>query len=103
MIRAGAIDIGTNTTLALLAEGDGDTLHTIKDSLTPNRLGEALTEDGTLPLDAIAVNVDLLHELVRDFRMNGATDIVACSTAVMRTAKTATSFSARCTTSWDLT
>ena len=86
MIRAGAIDIGTNTTLALLAEGDGDTLHTIKDSLTPNRLGEALTEDGTLPLDAIAVNVDLLHELVRDFRMNGATDIVACSTAVMRTA-----------------
>jgi exopolyphosphatase/guanosine-5'-triphosphate,3'-diphosphate pyrophosphatase len=87
MIRAGAIDIGTNTTLALLAESDGDTLHTIKDSLTPNHLGEALSEDGTLPTDAIAVNVDLLHELVREFRSKGAADIVICSTAVLRTAK----------------
>ncbi len=46
MIRAGAIDIGTNTTLALLAEGEGETLRPVKDSLTPNHLGEALTEDG---------------------------------------------------------
>lgn len=87
MIRAAAIDIGTNTTLALLAEGDGETLRTIKDSLTPNHLGEALREDGTLPADAIALNVDLLNELVREFRSKGAADIVACSTAVMRTAR----------------
>lgn len=87
MIRAGAIDIGTNTTLALLAEGDVDTLRTIKDSLTPNHLGESIQEDGTLPADAIAVNVDLLHELVREFRAKGATDVVICSTAVMRTAR----------------
>ncbi len=87
MIRAAAIDIGTNTTLALLAEGDGETIRTIKDSLTPNHLGEAMREDGTLPADAIALNVDLLMELVREFKSKGATDIVACSTAVMRTAK----------------
>lgn len=87
MIRAAAIDIGTNTTLALLAEGDGETLRTIKDSLTPNHLGEALREDGTLPADAIALNVDLLNELVREFRSKGAADIVACSTAVMRMAR----------------
>ncbi|MBK6911059.1 MAG: hypothetical protein IPH10_09065 [bacterium] len=87
MIRAGSIDIGTNTTLALLAEGSGDTLRTIKDSLTPNHLGESLREDGTLPTDVIAVNVDLLHELLRDFRAQGAVDVVAGATAVMRTAK----------------
>lgn len=87
MIRAAAIDIGTNTTLALLAEGDGETIRTIKDSLTPNHLGEAMRDDGTLPADAIALNVDLLMELVREFKSNGAADIVACSTAVMRTAK----------------
>lgn len=87
MIRAASIDIGTNTTLALLAEGGGETLRTIKDSLTPNRLGESLREDGTLPADVIALNVDLIHELMRDFRANGAADIVACATAVMRTAK----------------
>lgn len=86
MIRAAAIDIGTNTTLALLAEGDGESLRTIKDSLTPNHLGEALRDDGTLPPDAIALNVDLLNELVREFKSKGASDIVACSTAVMRTA-----------------
>lgn len=87
MIRAGAIDIGTNTTLALLAEGDGETLRTIKDSLTQNRLGESLGEDGTIPTDVIALNVDLLHELVQEFRRMGAQEVVACSTAVMRTAK----------------
>ncbi|MBK6767353.1 MAG: hypothetical protein IPG71_13970 [bacterium] len=87
MIRAGAIDIGTNTTLALLAEGDGDSLRTLKDSLTQNRLGESLREDGTLPADIIALNVDLLHELVLEFRRLGAQEVVACATAVMRTAK----------------
>ncbi len=87
MIRAAAIDVGTNTTLALFAEGDGETLRTIKDSLTPNRLGESLNEDGTIPQDVIAVNIDLLHELVREFRSKGASDVVACSTAVLRTAK----------------
>lgn len=87
MIRAGAIDIGTNTTLALLAEGEGETLRPVKDSLTPNHLGEALTEDGMLPTDSILLNVNLLHELVREFRANGAQEVVACSTAVMRMAK----------------
>jgi len=87
MIRAGSIDIGTNTTLALLAEGEGDTLRTIKDSLTPNRLGESLRDDGMLPQDVIALNVDLIHELIRDYRAQGAVDIVAGATAVMRQAK----------------
>lgn len=87
MIRAGAIDIGTNTTLALLAEGDGDSLITLKDSLTQNRLGESLREDGTLPAEIVALNVDLLHELVLEFRRLGAKDVVACATAVLRTAK----------------
>ncbi|MCC6476935.1 hypothetical protein IT157_07750 [bacterium] len=87
MIRAGAIDIGTNTTLALLADGDGDTLRTVKDSMTPNRLGELMQGDGTLPADAIALNVDLLHELAREFRRQGARDIALCGTAVLRMAR----------------
>ncbi|MDD5088766.1 MAG: hypothetical protein PHI18_08210 [bacterium] len=69
---AASIDIGTNTTLALLAERDQGGLRVLQDQLTPNRLGEALKRSLTLPRDVMSLNVDLLAELVRDFRRAGA-------------------------------
>ena len=83
---ASTIDIGTNTTLALLAESSEDGLVTVKDQLTPNRLGEALRNGNALPRDIIALNVDLLNEIARDYRREGAEAFAVCGTSALRTA-----------------
>ena len=86
-MRAAAIDIGTNTTLALLAENSPDGLHTIRDQLTPNGLGQALQPSNILPYETIALNVDLLNEIMRDYRRAGAEEIAICGTAALRRAQ----------------
>ena len=86
-MRAAAIDVGTNTTLALLAENSTDGLVTIKDQITPNQLGESLKASPVLPLEIIALNVDLLNEIIRDYRRYGAEAIAICATAAMRRAQ----------------
>ncbi len=83
---AAAIDIGTNTTLALLAESNGAGLKPLKDQLTVNRLGEALRDGATLSNDVISLNVDLLGGIVRDFRRAGAEDFVIAGTSALRRA-----------------
>lgn len=86
-MRAASIDIGTNTTLALLAEDSPDGLVTVKDQLTPNRLGESMKDAPLLPNDVIALNVDLLGELIRDYRREGAEGVAICATAALRKAE----------------
>jgi len=83
---AGAIDIGTNTTLALLAESANGELRVIKDQITVNHLGDALRNGPDFPRDVIALNVDLLAEIVRDYRRIGAEDFVIGATAGVRRA-----------------
>lgn len=89
---AASIDIGTNTTLALLAERDNGGLRVLQDQLTPNRLGEALKQSLTIPRDIMTLNVDLLAELVRDFRRNGAEGFAITGTAALRRAENRTEF-----------
>jgi len=89
---AAAIDIGTNTTLALLAESDGMGLRPIRDELTVNRLGEALREGPVLSGEIIALNVDLLAEIARDFRRAGATEFVVVGTSALRRAENRSEF-----------
>ncbi|RPH95308.1 hypothetical protein EHM69_04825 [candidate division KSB1 bacterium] len=91
MITA-AIDIGTNTTLALLAAADGDGLRPIKDQLTANRLGEALRDEPVLSPEVITLNVDLLAEIVRDFRRDGAEGFAIAGTAALRRAQNRADF-----------
>ena len=86
-MRAAAIDVGTNTTLALLAEDSPDGLVTVKDQLTPNHLGESLKNGSVLSYEIIALNVDLLGELIRDYRRDGAEAVAICATAAMRRAE----------------
>ncbi|MBU0509717.1 hypothetical protein KKH27_12895 [bacterium] len=87
-----SIDIGTNTTLALLAERDGGGLRILKDQLAPNYLGEALKKGPTLPRDVLALNVDLVAELVRDFRRAGAEGFAVTGTAALRRAENRAEF-----------
>ncbi|MBU0692175.1 hypothetical protein KKC97_12110 [bacterium] len=84
---AATIDIGTNTTLALLADGDGSDLKVLKDQQTPNRLGESMREDNEISAHAIAMNVDLLGEIMRDYRRYGAEDFAVCGTSALRRAR----------------
>jgi len=89
---AASIDIGTNTTLALLAERDGGGLRVLQDQLAPNRLGEALGRSLILPRDVMSLNVDLLAELVRDFRRAGAEAFAITGTAALRRAENRAEF-----------
>lgn len=89
---AASIDIGTNTTLALLAERDGGGLRVLRDQLAPNRLGEALKRSVSLPRDVMTLNVDLLAELVRDFRRAGAEAFAITGTAALRRAENRADF-----------
>lgn len=83
---AGAIDIGTNTTLSLLAESTNGGLKVIKDQITVNNLGDALRHGPSFSTEVIALNVDLLAEIVRDYRLYGAEEFVIGATAAMRQA-----------------
>ncbi|MBI5060318.1 hypothetical protein HZB60_11130 [candidate division KSB1 bacterium] len=91
-MRAAAIDIGSNTTLALLAEADGGELRTVRDTITLNQLGAAVDQAGEFPRDIIALNVDLLNEILRDFRRDGAEAFAICGTAALRRARNAAEF-----------
>ena len=86
-MRAAAIDVGTNTTLALLAESSAEGLVTVKDELTPNHLGESLKVAPVLSQEVISLNVDLLNEIIRDYRRYGAESVAICATAAMRRAQ----------------
>jgi exopolyphosphatase / guanosine-5'-triphosphate,3'-diphosphate pyrophosphatase len=90
---AAAIDIGTNTTLALLAEEhDGGGLKVVKDQITVNRLGEAMGTDDQIPRDVIMLNVDLLAELTRDLRRAGAEGFAVAGTSALRRAQNRAEF-----------
>ncbi len=89
---AGAIDIGSNTTLALLAELQDGELLVLKDQLTFNGLGDSLKETDELPRDTIALNIDLLNEIVREFKRDGAEAIAATGTAALRRAMNRAAF-----------
>jgi exopolyphosphatase/guanosine-5'-triphosphate,3'-diphosphate pyrophosphatase len=86
-MRAAAIDIGTNTTLALLAEDGGDDLRVLKDQQTPNRMGESLRNSSEISAQTIALNIDLLNEIIRDFRREGAQEFALCGTSALRIAR----------------
>jgi exopolyphosphatase / guanosine-5'-triphosphate,3'-diphosphate pyrophosphatase len=89
---ASSIDIGTNTTLALLAEDSEDGLVTVHDQITPNLLGEALRTSRELSKDVIELNVDLLNEIVRDHGREGAEAFAVCGTSALRAATNRSDF-----------
>jgi exopolyphosphatase / guanosine-5'-triphosphate,3'-diphosphate pyrophosphatase len=92
-MRAAAIDIGSNSTLALLAELERGELRTVHDTLTLNQLGSSVDASGEFSREVIALNVDLLNEIVRDFRREGAEAFVLCGTSAMRRARNAAELS----------
>ncbi|MCX6640727.1 MAG: Ppx/GppA phosphatase family protein [bacterium] len=85
-----ALDIGTNTTLFLLAEvtADGAVLP-IQHDLATNDLGRGLDADFNLTPEAIALNVDQLRRFGQIAQEYGAEEIRIAATEALRKARNA--------------
>lgn len=83
----GVIDIGTNSILLLIASFDRDELHTLHEEFKTVRLGERLTEDRRIHLDAIERAVGVLKEYQETCKKYSCKKIIAVGTEVFREAK----------------
>jgi len=92
MIRA-AIDIGSNTTLFLVAQQQNDgKWQLLEESLTTNGLGRATAQDGGLTVAVQKRNLKILQQLVARASALGAQEIRAVGTAALRKATNANEF-----------
>lgn len=88
----GAIDIGTNAVLLLIADRNAGGLREVLDVSTITRLGEGITREGRLALPAMERTVKAL-ERYRDLLDTHHTKVLACfGTSAVREAKNGTDF-----------
>jgi exopolyphosphatase/guanosine-5'-triphosphate,3'-diphosphate pyrophosphatase len=86
MIRA-AIDIGSNTTLFLVAKRlNNGNWQLRKESLTTNGLGREMTKEGSITPSVQKRNLEILRQLVEQANTFGAQEIRAVGTAALRKA-----------------
>jgi exopolyphosphatase / guanosine-5'-triphosphate,3'-diphosphate pyrophosphatase len=87
-MRVGAIDIGTNTVLLLVAEtGEDGELRAVEDHATITRLGQDVDKTRTLHPDAIARTTACLDAYAGVVRRLGVTRLDVVGTSAMRDAK----------------
>src|SRR5438876_826527 len=87
-MRVGAIDIGTNTVLLLVAETDeGGVLRAVEDHATITRLGQDVDKTKTLHPDAIARTTACLDAYGAHLKRLGVTRVDVVGTSAMRDAK----------------
>ena len=92
MIRA-AIDIGSNSTLFLVArKDDKGQWRLLEEDLIPNGLGWEMTAAEGLSVDVQNWNMDILRSLKSRTESNGAEAIRAVGTAALRTASNSDAF-----------
>jgi len=87
-MRVGAIDIGTNTVLLLVAEpGPDGELRAVEDHATITRLGQDVDKTRTLHPDAIARTTACLDAYAGILKRLGVTRVDVVGTSAMRDAK----------------
>ncbi len=84
-----AIDIGTNSVLALLADVSGTDLVVISDRRVSTRLGEGLTGCGRLSQEAMIRTADAISFFMKDIECDS---VVLVGTEALRTASNASEF-----------
>jgi exopolyphosphatase/guanosine-5'-triphosphate,3'-diphosphate pyrophosphatase len=89
-IKRLAIDIGTNSVLALLANVEGDRLTVISDRKKTTRLGEGLTANGYLRQLAIHRTAEAITEFVKDAEFD---ELFMVGTEALRLARNSNEFS----------
>ena len=90
--RVGAIDIGTNTVLLLVAEGSRRAPVAVLERATITRLGQGVDKTGRLSAEGIARTVACLATYAELLREHGADRVVAVCTSAARDAENGTEF-----------
>jgi exopolyphosphatase / guanosine-5'-triphosphate,3'-diphosphate pyrophosphatase len=92
-MRVAAIDVGTNTALLTIAEGE----RAIEERAEIVRLGEGLDRSGRLKDEAIARTVAVVEEFARAIEKHGCDRVAAVTTEAVRKAENGGDFVARAT------
>jgi exopolyphosphatase / guanosine-5'-triphosphate,3'-diphosphate pyrophosphatase len=91
-VKLATIDVGTNTTLLLVAEGTGPTdVQVLAERAEITRLGRGIGKDGGLGAEGIARTLAVLEQYAREAREHGAA-IAAVGTEALRRAPNARDF-----------
>jgi exopolyphosphatase/guanosine-5'-triphosphate,3'-diphosphate pyrophosphatase len=86
-LRIGALDVGTNTVLMLVAEiTDGKKVRAVQEFSRITRLGRGVDRTGRLDPEASARTIDAIVEFVNGARALGANRIVTAATSALRDA-----------------
>lgn len=88
-MKTGVIDIGTNTLLLLIVDGDGAL---VVDLCRFGRLGRGLDASGRLDAGAIAASLEICREYRRVMDDHGVARPIAVATQAMREARNAAEF-----------
>jgi exopolyphosphatase/guanosine-5'-triphosphate,3'-diphosphate pyrophosphatase len=87
-MRLGAIDIGTNTVLMLIADVRSDgSLEVVRDEHFIGRLGKGVDEHGNIQTDTFHRIHDILSQLKTIADSLGVTHLTACGTSALRDAE----------------
>jgi exopolyphosphatase/guanosine-5'-triphosphate,3'-diphosphate pyrophosphatase len=90
---AGALDVGTNTVLMLVARLDANgSVTPLADLSRITRLGRGVDRSGALDPDAATRTFDAIVEFVEQARKLGATKILTAATATMRDVRDGAAF-----------
>jgi exopolyphosphatase/guanosine-5'-triphosphate,3'-diphosphate pyrophosphatase len=85
-MRIATIDIGTNTTLLLVAEKDGGELRAVREIATITRLGQGVDETRRLHPEAVKRTLDCLEGYAAVTRELGVAKVAIVGTSAMRDA-----------------
>jgi exopolyphosphatase/guanosine-5'-triphosphate,3'-diphosphate pyrophosphatase len=85
VLRA-SVDIGTNSTLLLIAEVQETSLVRVLDRAVITRLGSGVDSSHRLAPEAIARTLDALHDYAAEIRARGVTAVRAVATSAVRDA-----------------
>ena len=91
-LRVGAIDIGTNSVLLLVAERRNGQLVALRDTATITRLGQGVDRSGRLDEEAMTRTLACLDGHGRALRELGVEHVDAVATSAMRDARGAEGF-----------
>ncbi len=85
-MRLGCIDIGSNTTRLLVADGDGEQLHWIHQERSFTRLGQELFERGRIGSVKVAEVVEVVRAQCGSAQQHGAVGVRVVATEAIRSA-----------------
>lgn len=86
-MRIGVIDIGTNSTLLLICDAEGEKLRAIREEAAVTRLGEGLEVSGRLKKEAMERTAKTVKRYLEICRRAGVEKAIAIGTSALREAE----------------